>query len=86
MFDTNKNNRIEFEEFAVGMSIICRGSEEERAECKNSFRLLFILQVMFRVIDLDGNGSISKSEFTRIAEALRSNPATQVFIWLHFLT
>jgi len=32
MFDLNRNNKIEFNEFAVGLSLLCKGEEDERLE------------------------------------------------------
>ena len=50
VFDTNRNGRIEWHEFFVGMAMLCTASVSQ------------ILEVSFRMFDLDGNGLISPDE------------------------
>lgn len=50
IFDFDKNGTIDIQEFVAGVSLIAKGTVEERAE------------VLFSAIDLDRNGRVSKPE------------------------
>lgn len=60
-FDYDKDGRVDFRDFAVGLSTLHKGSAEER------------LQLAFKAYDLDGNGSIDRSElFLILKSSLRA--------------
>ena len=56
-FDADANGVITFEEFASGLSILCKGNFQERIECA------------FKGYDLDANGRVSRSELRRMFKA-----------------
>jgi hypothetical protein len=39
-FDTNRDDHINFEEFLIGMSVMTRGSPDEKLDCKNIVQCL----------------------------------------------
>ena len=53
------DEKVDFGEFAGGLSVLCAGSREEK------------LKLVFAFVDADGNGSLSKAElmgfFTTLA-------------------
>jgi len=57
-FDTNNDGSIQFDEFIRGMSIMTRGTPEEK------------LEFAFRLYDLDNDGFITKVEMVKIVTAL----------------
>eukprot|EP01105_Mastigella_eilhardi_P023219 TRINITY_DN5817_c0_g1_i2.p1 TRINITY_DN5817_c0_g1~~TRINITY_DN5817_c0_g1_i2.p1 ORF type:complete len:279 (-),score=79.15 TRINITY_DN5817_c0_g1_i2:51-887(-) len=58
-FDTDRSGSIDFSEFVKGMSVMTRGTAEEK------------LEAAFRMYDLDGSGSISREEFLKIMESFK---------------
>ncbi|EGG17837.1 calcium-binding protein [Cavenderia fasciculata] len=58
VFDKNKDNTINFQEFVCGLSSITRGTPEEKIE------------FAFSLYDLDGNGYITKKEMETILESM----------------
>lgn len=60
--DRDHNGTIEFEELALGMSVLSKGTVREKHEA------------MFRLIDLDGNGKLSRDEVMAITRTLWGNP------------
>jgi len=56
-FDENKDGRINFKEFVCGLSVILRGSVEER------------LRLIFNSYDSDGNGFLDTDEVYNIFKA-----------------
>ncbi|EFA83231.1 calcium-binding protein [Heterostelium album PN500] len=58
VFDKNKDNTINFQEFVCGLSVITRGTPEEKIE------------FAFSLYDLDGNGYITKKEMESILESM----------------
>jgi len=56
-FDSDKNGTINFLEFVTGLSVVQRGSLEER------------LQFMFKAYDTDGNGVLSPDEIYNLLKA-----------------
>jgi Ca2+-binding EF-hand superfamily protein len=61
---------VDFTEFMVGMSIMCRGTRQEKA-ARNAPRsecvcALSSVAVQFGYCDRDGNGEISKNELTEL--------------------
>eukprot|EP01095_Lingulamoeba_sp_RSL-Kostka_P001069 TRINITY_DN1148_c2_g1_i1.p1 TRINITY_DN1148_c2_g1~~TRINITY_DN1148_c2_g1_i1.p1 ORF type:complete len:324 (-),score=97.14 TRINITY_DN1148_c2_g1_i1:264-1235(-) len=50
MIDENKDSKVDFREFAIGLSFLCKGTAEEK------------LEASFRAYDLDGSGVISREE------------------------
>ncbi|XP_062515076.1 neuronal calcium sensor 1-like [Corticium candelabrum] len=57
-FDSNKDGAIEFKEFIAALSVISRGSLEEK------------LTWSFRLYDLDKDGKITRQELLSIMEAI----------------
>jgi len=57
VFDEDKNGSINFQEFVCALSVMTRGSPDEK------------LEFAFSMYDLDGNGTISKDEMTKIMES-----------------
>lgn len=60
VFDKDKNGKIDFKEFVVGLSVCCRGTLGER------------IKFLFRVFDVDGDGTISREEMRQILTATSS--------------
>ncbi|GAM17941.1 hypothetical protein SAMD00019534_011160 [Acytostelium subglobosum LB1] len=52
LLDINKDNTVDLQEFVGGLSMLCKGSIEEK------------LELSFKAYDLDGNGYISKHELS----------------------
>eukprot|EP01087_Luapelamoeba_hula_P002138 TRINITY_DN11877_c0_g1_i1.p1 TRINITY_DN11877_c0_g1~~TRINITY_DN11877_c0_g1_i1.p1 ORF type:complete len:234 (-),score=57.43 TRINITY_DN11877_c0_g1_i1:9-710(-) len=50
MLDSNRDNTVDTTEFASGLSLLCKGTIEEK------------LELSFRAYDYDGNGFITKEE------------------------
>jgi len=50
LLDTNGDGEVDLNEFVVGLSMLCKGTAEEK------------LALSFRAYDLDGSGSISEDE------------------------
>jgi len=50
LLDTNHDNTVDLHEFVTGLSLLCKGTVEEK------------LELSFKAYDLDGNGYISKDE------------------------
>ena len=50
LFDRDGDEKVDFGEFAGGLSVLCAGSREEK------------LKLVFAFVDADGNGSLSKAE------------------------
>eukprot|EP00727_Mastigamoeba_balamuthi_P014210 m51a1_g9411 hypothetical protein (915) ;mRNA; r:336243-342515 len=67
-FDTDRSGAIDFKEFVTGMSVMTRGSAEEK------------LEAAFRMYDLDGSGSISLDEFLKIMESFKHLQGGEVHI------
>jgi len=57
-FDKDKNGSISFEEFVRALSMLCRGSMEEK------------LNWAFTLYDINGDGVITKDEFTEIVTSI----------------
>jgi len=54
LLDTNKDNTVDLQEFVGGLSILCKGTVEEK------------LELSFKAYDLDGNGYITKNELSQM--------------------
>ena len=54
LFDKNGNSEIDFEELLTGVTLACRGTEEET------------IDFLFALYDLSGEGYIKKSDLTTI--------------------
>jgi len=58
IFDQNKNDEIEFEEFIAGLSIFTKGSKESK------------LKFAFQVYDIDNDGFISNGELFQVLKMM----------------
>eukprot|EP01132_Coremiostelium_polycephalum_P011213 gene11213-13738_t len=52
LLDVNKDNTVDLQEFVGGLSLLCKGTVEEK------------LELSFKAYDLDGNGYITKNELS----------------------
>eukprot|EP00727_Mastigamoeba_balamuthi_P011623 m51a1_g7083 putative calcium-binding protein (260) ;mRNA; r:10162-11479 len=52
LLDTNRDGVLDLAEFVTGLSLLCKGSIDEK------------LELCFKAYDIDGNGSISRDELT----------------------
>lgn len=68
-FDKKKDGTIEFLEFVTGLSVVNRGTMDERLECKMQSVLTL---VMFRAYDSDGNGVLTPDEVFNMFKATTS--------------
>ena len=59
MFDEDKNGSIDFREFAVNLSLLLRGSDEQR------------ISFVFRVLDEDEDGKINLDQYAKYLRANR---------------
>jgi len=50
LLDTNRDGTVDLQEFVTGLSMLCKGTVEEK------------LELSFKAYDIDGNGFISKNE------------------------
>lgn len=57
MFDRDRNGAIDFREFVAGLSVLQRGSSDEK------------LKLLFDAYDLDSNGSLDRDEVFAIYKA-----------------
>jgi len=57
-FDLNSDGKIDAKEFILGMSILTRGTAEEK------------LEFAFKMYDLNSDGFISREEMTQIVQSL----------------
>jgi len=65
-FDVDKNGEIDFREFACGLSIVLKGTPEER------------LKLMFNSYDLDGDGVLDKIELYNMIKSSTKNSGQDV--------
>jgi len=54
LLDTNQDGSVDLQEFVCGLSLLCKGSVEEK------------LEFSFKAYDIDGNGFISKDELAQM--------------------
>lgn len=72
LLDTNRDGVVDLGEFVCGLSLLCKGSVEEKLERKSTFYLISLAQhsstrlVSFKAYDIDGNGYISKDELSQM--------------------
>jgi Ca2+-binding EF-hand superfamily protein len=64
-FDKNNSGKIDFKEFLLAISITSSGKPEEK------------LDWAFQMYDIDGNGTIEKSEMTQIIKAIYAMLGTE---------
>jgi len=57
VFDDNRDGTINFQEFVCALSVMTRGSPDEK------------LEFAFGMYDLDGNGVITRQEMTKIMQS-----------------
>lgn len=67
-------NCLSFKELMVGLSIISRGTEDEKLNCmllgKKKLEILLTCLVTFNMYDLDNDGFVTRQEVTTIMTAL----------------
>ena len=80
VFDKSKTESITFSDFVNGLSIMTKGTPEEKLKCMSYFKsigyllilnffCLCIIIVAFEMYDLDNSGYITKEEMTKILES-----------------
>ena len=75
IFDTNKDDVIEFSEFISALSIFSdKGTKEQKLNCKRNCSL----SVAFQVYDMDGDGFISNGELFQVLKMMVGNNLTDV--------
>jgi len=57
LLDVDGNGKVDLKEFVTGLSLLCKGTAEEK------------LELSFKAYDLDQNGSIDKSELAAMFKA-----------------
>ena len=70
-FDSNKDGKINFKEFVVGLSVVQRGTIDERLQCKNKEKknLCVDILVMFKAYDTNHDGGLSPTEVYDLIKA-----------------
>ncbi|ELW72630.1 lysophosphatidylcholine acyltransferase 2B [Tupaia chinensis] len=58
LFDRNKDGSIDFREYVIGLTVLCNPTNTEK-----------LLQVSFKLFDLDEDGFVTEQEFTAIMRA-----------------
>jgi Ca2+-binding EF-hand superfamily protein len=77
-FDSNKDGTIEFREFVTGLSVVQRGSVDEKLKCKSFyFMKTNNLKVIFSTYDKDGSGTLSPKEMYSLLKATHLSRGTQ---------
>ncbi|XP_042540368.1 lysophosphatidylcholine acyltransferase 2B-like [Dipodomys spectabilis] len=66
-FDRNHDGTIDFREYVIGLTVLCNPDDTEK-----------ILEVSFRLFDLDADGFITEQEFTAILRAAFGVPDLDV--------
>ncbi|XP_069863386.1 lysophosphatidylcholine acyltransferase 2B-like [Dipodomys merriami] len=66
-FDRNHDGTIDFREYVIGLTVLCNPEDTEK-----------ILEVSFRLFDLDADGFITEQEFTAILRAAFGVPDLDV--------
>ena len=59
LFDADNNGVVDIKEFALGMSMLVKGSKEQK------------LRMAFDVLDADGSGHVSREELLQYFQSLR---------------
>lgn len=67
-FDLDNDKKISFPEFLYNISIMNKGTKEEKLACKLINRIIYL--VIFRMYDLDKDGFISKDEMYKVISEL----------------
>lgn len=67
-FDMDNDQKISFVEFLYNISIMNKGTRDEKLACK--FKFSFIFLVGFRMYDIDKDGYISKEEMSKVISEL----------------
>jgi Ca2+-binding EF-hand superfamily protein len=69
-FDLDKSGTVDFQEFIRGLSVITRGTPDEKMKGNNSASSRNAkLLAAFEMYDINGDGHISKEEFSRIVSS-----------------
>ena len=65
-FDIDGNRRIDFEEFAAGLSKLEKGTEEEKLERRHVVDTCSANVVYFKIFDLNRDGNVTPKELVAV--------------------
>ncbi len=70
-FDIDKNGTVDFREFMSGLSVMTRGTTEERLKGNSILYCVKLTWIAaFEMVDINGDGHIARDEFVKILVSL----------------